>query len=118
MVAQGISNGAKPPRGLEPPALARPAARFAREYWIVCAGQLLPISRNTMLFALLGNAFGGDGRTTFAVPNLEGAFPIHPGKPEERGQASGVSAEDGSKRPLLVLQYCLAMKGIFPPRSS
>lgn len=59
-----------------------------------------------------------DGRTTFAVPNLEGAFALHPGKPEERGQASGVSAEDGSTRPLLVLQYCLAMKGIFPPRSS
>ena len=86
--------------------------------WIVCAGQLLPISRNTMLFALLGNAFGGDGRTTFAVPNLEGAFAFHPAKPEERGQASGVPAEDGSTRPLLVLQYCLAMKGLFPPRSS
>jgi len=86
--------------------------------WIVCAGQLLPIGGNTTLFALLGNAFGGDGRTTFAVPNLEGAFPIHPGKPQECGKASGVSAEDGSTRPLLVLQYSLAMKGIFPPRSS
>ena len=91
--------------------------RVPRE-WIACAGQLLPIGRNTMLFALLGNAFGGDGRTTFAVPNLEGAFPMHPGKPEERGQASGVSAEDGSTRPLLVVQYCLAMKGLFPPRPS
>jgi microcystin-dependent protein len=86
--------------------------------WIFCAGQLLPITRNTALFALLGNAFGGDGKGTFAIPNLEGAFAFHPAKPEERGQASGVPSEDGSTKPLLVLQYCLAMKGNFPPRPS
>ncbi len=92
------------------------ATEWASRDWITCAGQLLPISRNTALFALLRDAFGGDARTTFAVPNLEGAFSIHPGKPEERGRAAGRPAEEGDAKPLLVLQYCLAMRGLFPPR--
>jgi microcystin-dependent protein len=94
------------------------ATDFAPRNWIVCRGQVLSISGNTMLFALLREAFGGDARTTFAVPRLEGAFAIHPSRPEERGRGSGLTADEGTVRPLLALQYCMAMRGIFPPRSS
>src|ERR1700748_3380664 len=53
------------------------AGNFAPTGWAQCNGQLLPISQNTALFALLGTTYGGDGRTTFALPNLKGRVPLH-----------------------------------------
>jgi microcystin-dependent protein len=53
---------------------------FAPTGWALCNGQLLPISQNTALFSLLGTMYGGDGRTTFGLPNLQGAVPIHAGQ--------------------------------------
>jgi len=58
---------------------------FAPKGWAFCDGQLLPISQNTALFSLLGTFYGGDGKSTFALPNLQGSVPIHP------GQGSGLS---------------------------
>jgi microcystin-dependent protein len=52
---------------------------FAPKGWALCDGQLLPINQNQALFALLGTAYGGDGRTTFALPNLQGRIPVHVG---------------------------------------
>lgn len=52
---------------------------FPPRGWATCDGQLLPISQNTALFALLGTTYGGDGRTTFALPDLRGRVPIHMG---------------------------------------
>ena len=52
---------------------------FAPVGWALCNGQLLPIAQNTALFSLLGTYYGGDGRTTFALPNLQGRIPIHQG---------------------------------------
>ena len=52
---------------------------FAPRGWALCDGQLLPISTNTALFSLLGTTYGGDGRTTFALPDLRGRFPMHMG---------------------------------------
>jgi microcystin-dependent protein len=52
---------------------------FAPRSWAFCNGQLLPISTNTALFALLGTTFGGDGRTNFALPDMRGRMPVHPG---------------------------------------
>lgn len=52
---------------------------FAPRGWALCDGQLLPISQNSALFSLLGTTYGGDGRTTFALPDLRGRAPIHPG---------------------------------------
>ena len=52
---------------------------FAPRGWAFCDGQLLPISSNTALFSILGTMYGGDGRTTFALPDLRGCVPIHPG---------------------------------------
>lgn len=55
------------------------AANFAPKNWKYCLGQLLPISANSALFSLLGTTYGGDGRTTFALPNLGGRVAIGPG---------------------------------------
>lgn len=53
---------------------------FAPTGWALCNGQLMPISQNTALFALLGTIYGGDGKSTFALPDLMGAVPMHPGQ--------------------------------------
>src|SRR5215210_8114739 len=58
---------------------------FAPTGWAQCNGQLLPISQNTALFSLLGTFYGGDGKSTFALPNLQGSAPIH------QGQGQGLS---------------------------
>ena len=50
---------------------------FAPTGWALCTGQLLPISQNTALFSLLGTMYGGDGKSTFALPNLQGNMAIH-----------------------------------------
>ena len=50
---------------------------FAPKGWAMCNGQLLPINQNQALFALLGTQYGGDGRVTFALPNLQGRSPMH-----------------------------------------
>jgi microcystin-dependent protein len=65
---------------------------FAPRYWAPCEGQLLSISQNTALFSLLGTNFGGDGRTTFALPDLRG------------------------KEPTPNTRYYIALQGIYPPR--
>ncbi len=56
--------------------------------WARCDGQLLPISQNTALFSLLGTTYGGNGVSTFALPNLQGRAPMHP------GQGPGLSLHD------------------------
>ncbi|KRB77371.1 phage tail protein [Nocardioides sp. Root190] len=61
---------------------------FAPRGWAFCDGQLLPISQNTALFALLGTTYGGDGKSTFALPDLQGCAPMH------HGQGPGLSLYD------------------------
>lgn len=68
------------------------AFNYAPQNWAVCQGQLLQISQYQPLFALVGTTYGGDGRTTFALPNLQGAGP----------QGKGT--------------WCIALQGIFPSR--
>lgn len=53
---------------------------FAPKGWAFCDGQLLPLSQNTALFSLLGTVYGGDGKSTFALPDLEGSAAMHPGQ--------------------------------------
>lgn len=55
------------------------AGNFAPRTWAFCEGQLLPIAQNTALFSILGTTYGGDGRTTFGLPDLRGRAPIGPG---------------------------------------
>jgi microcystin-dependent protein len=52
---------------------------FAPQGWAFCNGQLLPLSQNTALFSLLGTTYGGDGKSNFALPNLQGSVPLHVG---------------------------------------
>ena len=61
---------------------------FAPKGWALCDGQLMPISQNTALFSLLGTTYGGDGKSNFALPNLQGSAPMHP------GQGPGLSLHD------------------------
>jgi microcystin-dependent protein len=53
---------------------------FAPKGWAFCNGQILPISQNTALFSLLGTTYGGNGQTTFALPNLQSQLPVHQGQ--------------------------------------
>lgn len=61
---------------------------FAPTGWATCDGQLLPIAQNTALFSLLGTTYGGNGQSTFALPNLQGSAIMHP------GQGPGLSLHD------------------------
>ena len=65
---------------------------FAPRNWMSCEGQILPIQQYTVLFSLLGTTYGGDGKTTFALPNLRGKVPV-------KGA-----------------HYCIAVEGLYPPR--
>lgn len=158
---------------------------FAPKGWAFCDGQLMPLSQNTALFSLLGTYYGGDGKSTFALPNLRDSAPVHAGQgpglsPRYIGERGGaqhvtllqsempahthtVSANDfagdnsvpgpnislagssggsayappanttsadpgamsiagGSQphnnmMPYLTLHFCIALQGVFPPRS-
>ena len=65
---------------------------FPPKGWAFCNGQFLPINQNQALFALLGTTYGGNGQTTFALPNLQGRLPIHFGSGHTLGEAAGTSA--------------------------
>lgn len=68
------------------------AFSFSPQGWMTCEGQLLQITQYSALYSLLGATFGGDGRTTFALPNLKG------------------------KEPVKGMHYCIAVEGNYPPR--
>jgi microcystin-dependent protein len=157
------------------------AGNFAPTGYAICAGQLLPISQNTALFSLLGTMYGGNGKSNFALPDLQGRVPMHtgnrfqgetagsdtvtllvseianhnhvvnvnqvdpgnlvqPGPPrvistsdggfafQERLSGDGVTMNDlvisqagadtphSNQQPYLVLNYIIALQGVFPPR--
>src|SRR5262245_51536454 len=75
---------------------------FAPQGWALCDGQLLPISQNTALFSLLGTTYGGDGKSNFALPNLQGAAPM------QAAQGPGLSLRDlgeqGGEQTVTLLQ--------------
>jgi microcystin-dependent protein len=65
---------------------------FPPKGWTFCNGQLLPINQNQALFAILGTTYGGDGRTTFGLPNLQGRVPMHVGDGIVLGEFGGETA--------------------------
>lgn len=65
---------------------------FPPKGWAFCNGQFLPINQNQALFSLLGTTYGGNGQTTFALPNLRGRLPIHEGNGHILGEAAGSTA--------------------------
>src|SRR5579871_5553510 len=78
------------------------AGNFAPTGWALCNGQLMPISQNTALFSLLGTTYGGDGKSNFALPNLQGCAPM------QAGQGPGLSLRDlgetGGEQTVTLLQ--------------
>lgn len=80
---------------------------FAPYGWALCNGQLMPISQNAALFSLLGTTYGGDGRSTFALPNLQGSIPM------QQGQGPGLSqrylGENGGEASVTLLPSEMAM---------
>ena len=106
------------------------AGNFAPRNWAMCDGQILAISENQALFSILGTTYGGDGRTTFGLPDMRGRTAMHP------GQGSGLSnrrlgerggnelAENGCSgrddvytTPYTCVTYIICLTGIFPSRS-
>jgi microcystin-dependent protein len=65
---------------------------FAPKGWAICNGQFLPINQNQALFSLLGTTYGGNGQTTFALPNLQGRVPLHEGSGHTLGETGGEPA--------------------------
>jgi microcystin-dependent protein len=93
---------------------------FAPMGWAPCNGQLLPVSQNQMLFSLIGTVYGGDGQTTFGLPDFEGRGPLHIGPDNPLGtMAGGGEAQAGSgvaAAPTLTVGFCIAIQGVYPQR--
>ena len=94
---------------------------FAPRGWAFCNGQVLSIAQNTALFSLLGTTYGGDGRTNFALPNLQGRMPVHPGQGPglpayDLGQSGDGGAVQQENSGYLGVNFIIALQGIFPPR--
>src|SRR3982750_1614720 len=75
---------------------------FAPKGWAWCDGQLLPLSQNTALFSLLGTTYGGNGKSDFALPDLQGSAPMHPG--EGPGLSRHDLGETGGSETVTLLQ--------------
>jgi microcystin-dependent protein len=119
---------------------------FAPQGWTFSNGQLLPISQNTALFSILGTTYGGNGTSNFALPNMQCRFPMHagqgaglssrilgqyggveyvpqqttpiPGSPQSPVTATvGYVPQAQTVSPFLILNFVLALQGIFPSRN-
>ena len=104
------------------------AGNFAPRGWAKCDGQLLAISRNKPLFSILGTIYGGDGRTTFALPDMRGRVPLHAGRGpglrevglgEKAGghAAAPLSSESGRDVSAVAMTCIIAVYGHYPSRS-
>lgn len=95
---------------------------FAPTGWAFCNGQIMSISQNTALFSLLGTTYGGDGKTTFALPDLRGRAAIGMGAGAGLNnyvQGENValpSGQAGSDAGLAAMNYIIALQGIYPSR--
>jgi len=118
---------------------------FAPRGWAFCEGQLLPINQNQSLYSLLGTTYGGDGRTSFALPDLREYVTMHPDSETQRGQHYTTTNRDSSQTdtldsldvdrglsssitdaqvaatggdlPVLGISHVIALQGLFPSRN-
>ena len=81
---------------------------FAPAGWMFCEGQLLPISENETLFNLIGTTYGGDGQSTFALPDLRGRLPIHQGTDPGTGTNFQLAETGGAEQVTLTVQQITA----------
>ena len=89
---------------------------FCPRGWMEANGQILSISQNTALFSLYGTTYGGDGRTTFALPDLRGRAPVHIGPDNRLGQ-QGSAGGEGNELGTQTVRFCVATQGIYPSRN-
>src|SRR5690606_1255777 len=105
------------------------AGNFPPRDWAFCNGQVLPIASNQALFSILGTTYGGDGKSTFALPDLRGAVPVGTGSSPNltvqlgetlpNTQTSGQGGDDPTNTPGpsgLGLNYCICLFGYSPAR--
>ncbi len=78
---------------------------YAPQGWALCDGRLLSISENEVLFALIGTTYGGDGQTTFAVPDLRGRIPIHQGTNPSSGTSYSFAQAGGTESVTLTTNH-------------
>src|SRR3979490_2969928 len=93
------------------------AGNFAPAGWMVCEGQLLPISENETLFTLIGTTYGGDGQSTFALPDLRGRVPVHQGQGPGLGNFI-IGKTDGVEQVTLTAQQVPAHTHAFAASSA
>jgi microcystin-dependent protein len=84
---------------------------FPPKGWALCNGQQLPINQNQALFALLGTSYGGNGQTTFALPNLQGRTPIHKSDDHTQGQAAGSTSVTITQQTMATHMHVLQASG-------
>ena len=94
---------------------------FVPTGWMACDGQTMQIAENTPLFALLGTMFGGDGETTYCLPDFRDRAPVHRSQDNLLGQTGGgemaQAGPDFTITPTLTATICIAIDGVFPQRS-
>ncbi len=97
------------------------ANAYAPRGWALCDGQLLPIEEYPVLFALIGTTYGGNGITTFALPDLRGSLPVGADADRAPGSRSeGVhvaNGDDARTEPTLAVNYVICLQGVYPDRS-
>lgn len=98
------------------------AFNFVPKDWAACNGQLISVQSNTALFSLIGNMYGGDGRITFALPDLRNCVPIgigqRPGYTNNimLGSIESKSSHGSSNFATMGMNYCICIYGMYPPR--
>ena len=109
-------------------------SNFCPRGWADADGQILPIAQNSALFSLYGTMYGGDGRSTFALPDLRGRAILHEGngpglepttQGERKGYEEAMAPRANAQRqrdtvrttPTLTIRYCVALVGIYPSRN-
>ena len=106
------------------------AFNYAPRGWAVCAGQTMSIAQNQMLFSLVGTSYGGDGRSTFQLPDLRGKSlegigqapgqdPVKIGTEHEgkKVELSDDAIKAGETQGTVGINYCICLTGIYPPRN-
>src|SRR5712664_3227212 len=87
------------------------AGNFAPAGWMFCQGQLLPISENETLFNLIGTTYGGDGQSTFALPNLQSRVPMHQGAGFILAETGGVETVTLTTNQIPIHTHALLVAG-------
>ncbi len=100
------------------------SGNFAPKGWAICDGRFLPIEQNQALFAVIGNSYGGDGKTEFALPDLRNRTPEGVSSSTKLGQKTyylvkqeeGLPTENTKPVSKITVQYIIALQGIFPTK--